>query len=138
MAEPQRFTEAQQDPTGIDDTALAAGANILSAEIDNRDARLTHLALGLNWLNAGAAGAGGLINAYLVHSLDGNYEDGMAALDPHTTPVAYFRDNAGTARQRQAEIGIPLGPFRFKILLESALSQNSTVRLVACRYAEER
>ena len=99
---------------------------------------MTHLALVAEWINAGAAAAGGIINAYLLHSLDGNYEDGAAALDPHTTPVAIFRDNAGTARQRQAEIGIPVGPFRFKVLLESVLSQNSTVRLAAYRYAKER
>ena len=138
MAEPQRFTEAQHDPTGILDAALTAGANIVSAEIDNRDARLTHLALTAEWINAAAATAGGLINAYLIHALDGNYEDGAAALDPHTTSVAVFRDNAGTARQRQAEIGIPVGPFRFKVLLESVLSQNSTVRLIAFRYGKER
>ena len=52
MAEPQRFTEAQQDPTGIHDAALTAGANVASAEIDNRDARLTHLALVAEWINA--------------------------------------------------------------------------------------
>ena len=58
MAEPQCFTEAQQDPTGILDAALAAGANIVSAEIDNRDARLTRLALGLEWLNTWASDTG--------------------------------------------------------------------------------
>lgn len=136
--EPQRLTEAQQDPTGIQDTALTAGANIASAEIDNRDGRLTRLALVAEWINAGAATAGGLINAHLIHALDGNYEDGAAAVDPHTTPAAIFRDNAGTGRQRQAEIGIPIGPFRFKVLLVSELSQNSTVRLAAYRYATER
>jgi hypothetical protein len=136
--EPQRLTAAQQDPTGIQDTALTAGANIASAEIDNRDGRLTRLALVAEWINAGAATAGGLINAHLIHALDGNYEDGAAAVDPHTTPAAVFRDNAGTGRQRQAEIGIPIGPFRFKVLLVSELSQNSTVRLAAYRYATER
>ena len=136
--EPQRLTAAQQDATGIQDTALTAGANIASAEIDNRDGRLTRLALVAEWINAGAATAGGLINAHLIHALDGNYEDGTAAVDPHTTPAAVFRDNAGTGRQRQAEIGIPIGPFRFKVLLVSELSQNSTVRLAAYRYALER
>jgi hypothetical protein len=135
---PQRLTEAQEVETGIHDAAMAAGANVLSVEIDNRDARLTHLALALQWKNAGAAAAGGLINAHLIHALDGNYEDGAAAVDPHTTPVAIFRDNAGTSRQCQAEIGIPLGPFRFKVLLDSELSQNSTVRLAAYLYAQER
>ena len=135
---PQRLTEAQPVETGIHDAAMVAGANLLSAEIDNRDGRLTHLALVAEWINAGAAAAGGLINAHLIHALDGNYEDGAATKDPHTTPVAIFRDNAGTSRQRQAEIGIPLGPFRFKVLLVSELSQNSTVRLAAYLYAQER
>ena len=136
--EPGRLTVAQAVETGIHDIALVAGANVISGEIDNRDGRLTRLALVAEWINAGGAAAGGLINAHLIHALDGNYEDGSATLDPHTTPVAIFRDNAGTSRQRQAEIGIPLGPFRFKVLLESALSQNSTVRLTAYLYTDER
>jgi len=135
---PRRWTPAEPIATGVHDAALVAGGNVASVEIDNRDARLTHLALALEWTNAGAATAGGLILAHLVHALDGNDEDGSATVDPHTVPVAIFRDNAGSARQRQTEIGIPIGPFRFKVLLVSTLNVNATVRLAAYRYAKER
>ena len=138
VPEPQRLTEAQKAETGIHDATLVAGGNVISTEIDNRDGRLTRLALVAEWINASAAAAGSLIQVHLIHALDGNYEDGSATLDPHTTPVAIFRDNAGTSRQRQAEIGIPLGPFRFKVLLVSTLNVNATVRLAAYRYAKER
>jgi len=138
VPEPQRLTAAEQLETGIHDATLLAGGNVLGAEIDNRDSRLTHLALALDWAVASAAAAGGLIQGYLVHALDGNDEDGGASLDPHTIPVAIFRDNAGTAPQRQAEIGIPIGPFRFKVLLVSTLDVNATVRLAAYRYALQR
>ena len=124
--EPQRLTAAQQDATDIQDTALTAGANIAIAEIDNRDGRLTRLALVAD--GSTPARPPRVAHQLALITAGRHYEDGAAAVtrtDPRGRLPRQRRHRPPTA----AEIGIPIGPFRFKVLLVSELSQNSTVRL---------
>ena len=126
--------------TGIEDEIIAGGANKLGSEINNESNADRYLALEMQWAASDdASTAGEAMEVYLVYALDGStYEDGGDAVDPTKSPSAIFIDDGTTDAQRQTITGIPLDPFKFKILLKSEFTnQASGIYLDAETYNEE-
>lgn len=139
MANEVKWKAPTNRATGISSGSLNAGANLLSNEIDNQTNLNRFLALELLWTCSTASNAGEVVEVYILTALDGtNYEDGGTTVDSYKAPVGTFVDDGGTGAQRQAMAGIPIPPFKFKVLIRSELSQNATsVDLDAETYDED-
>lgn len=125
----------------ISASSMAAGANVLSSETNNETNEDRFLALELTWTAATANTAGQVVEVYILYSLDGtNYEDGDGSTDPYKAPVGAFVDDGGTGAQKQTIVGIPIAPYKFKVLIKSELTNDctaSSVTLDAETYNEE-
>lgn len=115
--------------TGISAGSLNAGANLLGSEYDNETQQYRWAMATLTWTCSTASTAHEVVELYLIYATDGtNYEDGGTSVDPYKAPVATFKDDGGTGAQKQtAQVLIPLGPFKFKPLIKSELTNNATL-----------
>lgn len=139
MANEVKWKAPTTRATGLGNSALTAGANLLSSEVDNQANLDRLLALELAWRCTTAATAGSVVEVYILYAVDGtNYEDGGVGVDPFKAPIGVFVDNGGSASQKQTISGIPLAPHKFKVLLKSELDQDaSSVTLTAKTYNED-
>lgn len=122
------WTAPTNRATGISGATLNSGANALSGEIDNETNKDRYLALELTFTCATAAAVGATVQVFIVYAMDGTlYEDGSTApLDPAKTPIGVFVNRFVTTAQKQSIVGIPIFPFKFKVLLANKLGQNAT------------
>ena len=126
MANEVKWKAPTNRSTGITSSAMNAGANLLSSEIDNETNLDRYLSLELTWTCGTAASENDVVEAYLLYAIDGtNYEDGGTSVDPKKTPITFFVDDGGTGVQKQTAVGISIKPFKFKVLLKSELDQNA-------------
>ena len=106
---------------------LAAGANLLSSELQNETNQDRWVNIELAWTCASASSAGTRIDVYAIYRLNASFfEDGDETEDPPEAPIGHFYDDAGTGAQKQALTGIRLEPKSVKFLLKSELDQNAT------------
>lgn len=125
--------------SGISADTIAAASNEIGSEIDNETNKDRYLALELTWTCSTASTENEVMEVRILYAIDGtNYEDGSDSVDSKKSPIGFFVDDGGTAAQKQTITGIPIKPFKFKLLLTSALTNSaSSVTLDAETYNED-
>ena len=127
MASPIKWQQSNSRDTGIANASLAAGANLVGAEIDNAANRDKFCSGDLVFNCATAPTANKVIEIHFLQSVNGSaYEDGGESIDPVGVPVACIPARAVTGVQRVALKNVLIGPFKFKPLLKSELDQNAS------------
>lgn len=138
MSSEIKWTAGTGRSTGIAAQGVAAGANFLGSEIDNAAHKDRFATLDVLLGFTVAPSAGKTMEVYLLYAADGtNYEDGSAAVDPPANPVGVFPVRNVTGNQRMSLCGVPLEPFRFKILCKSELDQTATATVLCYTHNEE-
>jgi len=118
--------------------ALANGANVIGAAIDNTATLNTCLALELNLAAQGSArSAGAYVAVYIVKSVDGtNYGYGGVGLNPAATDwVANFVLDAATTARYATLVGIQIPPCKFMILVQNNTGQAFAATGTTLKYA---
>ena len=119
--------------TGIAAANIAAGANALGSEIDNSTNKDTECDIEVSITCGVAPTADKVMEVYILYALDGtNYEDGNAVgpVDPKKAPVGCVAVRAVTSAQKCVISGVPLRPYKFKVLLKSELDQTATTTVL--------
>lgn len=118
--------------TGIAAQAIAADANYLGSAIDNATNLDLYADIEVTFVCAAGPGANLTLEVYLLYSLGGtNYEDGDATpVDPKGQPIGMAAAYNDTNTHRQTFKGVPIEPYKFKILIKSELDQNATVTVL--------
>lgn len=127
MSRTIKHETAASRTTGIAAASINAGVNYLGSEIDNSTNKDTDATIEVAFTCGVAPTANKTIEVYLIYAVDGsNYEDGAVAVDPTLSPNGIVAARAVTAAQKVTIKGLPIMPFKFKVLLKSELNQNAT------------
>lgn len=134
--------------SGIASQAVNNACHFAGSEIDNATNKDAFLDLVVSVTFGTNPTAGNPFKAFILYAIDGtNYEDGIpstndgtAAASPTPNPEALVNSHgvlASTSSQKYTIRGIPLLPYKFKIVLNNAGGQNATATVLAYGRKEE-
>jgi hypothetical protein len=128
--------------TGITGSFVTGPGILTGTEIDNATARDTYLALELLIVANDTdypPSIGDRFDIYIIYATDGtNYESSTdPALLSKSPDATIVYAASGISTRKQTFVSIPIGPFKFKLVVKSVVYEEVHVTLKAYTYCEQ-
>jgi hypothetical protein len=118
---------------------VAAGRKCQSDSVDNTQIRDRECCIEVVFTFGVAPTPFKPLEIYLIYSMDGtNFEDGSDSVDPTCQMAGSVPVRAVTSAQRVTIKGVPLRPFKFKVMLKNKTDQSvGTIVITVTSYSEQ-